>query len=171
MAGHLWLIGMMGAGKSTVGRLVAERCDARFTDSDDAVVAHAGWSIPELWERSGERAFRDMEAAAVERLAEASEPLVIATGGGVVLRPENVSAMRRSGRVVWLAADPSTLAARVGDGADRPLLAGSPAARRLADLLAERADAYAAAADVVISTDDRDARDVADEVEAAWAHT
>lgn len=171
MARHLWLIGMMGAGKSTVGRLVAVRCGAAFTDSDEEVTERAGCSVRDLWEREGEQAFRDMEAAAVERLAATDEPLVIATGGGVVLRPENVTAMRRSGKVVWLAADPAVLASRVADGADRPLLGGAPEARRLANILAARADAYATAADVVISTDDRDAAEVAEEVEAAWART
>ncbi len=170
MAGHLWLIGMMGSGKSTVGRLVAARRGARFTDTDDEVTERAGCSVEELWQRDGEETFRDMEAAAVDRLAAADDAAVIATGGGAVLRPGNVASMRRTGTVVWLVADPPALAARVGGGAARPLLAGAPAERRLAEILAARVDAYSAAAHVVISTDGRDAAEVAGDVEAAWQH-
>jgi shikimate kinase len=171
MTGHLWLIGMMGAGKSTVGRRVAALRGTRFVDTDDVVTHHAGCSVPELWERQGEHAFREMEAAAVAELAAEAEPLVIATGGGVVMRAENVAAMRDNGRVVWLAADPPALASRVGGATDRPLLAGVRAETRLAEILAAREEAYAAAAHVVISTDERDPAEVATEVEALWQRT
>ncbi len=164
---HLWLIGMMGVGKTRVGRMVAERARVPFHDTDDEVVARVGCSISELWRERGEAAFRDLETDTVVRLA-AGPAAVIATGGGVVLEPRNVTAMRDSGLVVWLEASPRTLAERVGDGAGRPLLAATDPERRLADILRRRRRHYARAAHLRVSTDDRDPDEVAEEVWEAW---
>jgi shikimate kinase len=171
MTNHLWLIGMMGSGKSTIGRLVAAACDAGFVDTDDEVAARAGCAVAEIWRTEGEAAFREMEAAAVERLAGTGEPHVIATGGGVVLRSESVTAMRSSGTVVWLAAGPGVLASRIGEGFDRPLVTGAPTEARLAEILRVRKAAYEAAADAVIATAGREVDEVAREAEAAWRRT
>lgn len=163
----LWLIGMMGAGKSVVGRLAAERLGRGFADTDEEIERRMRRSIPEVWEAHGEAGFRAVEAAAVAALA--GTGAVVATGGGVVTRPENVTVMRRSGLVVWLEADPATLAARVGRGQGRPLLAGgAPVEERLAALAAERRAAYAAAAHRRVVTDGRTPEEVADEVVAIW---
>lgn len=171
MAGHLWLIGMMGAGKSTVGREVAMRRGVAFTDTDEEIAAAAGCSIVEVWNRRGEEGFREMEAAAVERLARLAGRRVIATGGGVVLRPASVAAMRRSGTVVWLAADPATLAVRTGDGEDRPLLAATLPEGRLTEILAARGPVYRRAAHAVVDTGKRTVDEVVTAVEAVWAPT
>ena len=164
---HLWLIGMMGSGKSVVGPLLAYRLGTSFVDTDAVVVAQAGLPLDELWERDGEAAFRQEETAAVAAVA-GGPATVIATGGGVVVDPANVAAMSACGAVVWLRASPETLSARVGDGSGRPLLAGDEPVRRLRSILDERSDSYEAAADLIIDTDDLTAEDIAVQIEAWW---
>ncbi len=164
---HLWLIGMMGAGKSAVGQRVATLRSLPFVDVDVDVAARVGCSIGQLWGTRGEQAFRDMEEAAVARIA-AGAAAVVATGGGVVLRPSNVSAMRASGLVVWLGADAAVLAGRVGSGDGRPLLAGEPVGERLGSILAERHETYAAAAHATVDTANKTVDQVAEEVIARW---
>lgn len=164
---HLWLIGMMGAGKTRVGRAVAAAADVPFRDTDEEVTSRLGCSIGELWGARGEAAFRDMEAAAVRRLA-AGPRAVIATGGGAVLDEGNVAAMRTSGLVVWLEASPATLVRRVGSGRGRPLLEASDPAARLEELLTERESHYRAAAHRRVRTDGRRPDDIAEEVLAWW---
>ncbi|MGD2051481.1 MAG: shikimate kinase [Acidimicrobiia bacterium] len=164
---HLWLVGMMGAGKSSVGAALALRRGVPFYDTDDEVEAEAGCTIARLWMERGEAAFRDLEAQAVARVA-AAPAGVVATGGGVVIDPSNVAAMRASGTVVWLTAPAAELYARVGETADRPLLSGGDGGERLADLLALRADRYREAADHTIDTTGRTTGDVVDEIEARW---
>lgn len=139
--GNLWLIGMMGSGKSTVGRRIAANTDRGFVDVDTLVEEQAGKSIASIFEEHGEAAFREMEGAEIRRLSAESAPgasgRVIATGGGAVLDPAGVEAMRRSGVVVWLDAPAGVLAGRIR-GEDRPLLAGGDIASRLAKILAGR---------------------------------
>ena len=161
---HLWLIGMMGAGKTAVGRRVADELGMPFVDLDDVIAERLGCSIAQLWGREGEAAFRDLEAAAVARVA-GSDAAVVATGGGAVLREANRDAMRRSGTVVWLRAEPEVLTARVGDGDGRPLLAGGVDA--LGGILAEREDHYAAAAHAIVDASGT-VDEVAGEVRALW---
>jgi shikimate kinase len=160
---HLWLIGMMGSGKTTVGRLVAAAASVEFHDVDLAVADRRGTSVPELWEREGEDTFRALEATVIEELSGA-DPAVISTGGGAILREANRRAMRRSGTVVWLQASPAVLARRVGGGAGRPLLAEGGTVARLAELIDARRDAYAATAHHIVNTEDRTPADVAEEV-------
>ena len=139
--GNLWLIGMMGSGKSTVGRHIAAITDRGFVDVDALVEERAGKSIASIFEEHGEAAFREMEGAEIRRLSAESAPgvsgRVIATGGGAVLDRAGVEAMRRSGVVAWLDAPAGVLAGRIG-GEDRPLLEGSDIASRLAKIRAGR---------------------------------
>ena len=125
MSNHLWLIGMMGSAKSAVRSRLALRLGRTHYDTDTEVASRTGCSIAELWGEQGEAAFRSMEAAAIDRLADA-DAAVISTGGGAVLNEHNVAQMRKSGFVVWLSAPPEVLARRVGDGTKRPLLDGEP---------------------------------------------
>jgi shikimate kinase len=165
---HLWLIGMMGSGKTDVGRRVAGRIGLRFVDTDEVIAARLGCSIGRLWGTRGEEAFRDMEAAVVASLADSTDPAVIATGGGAILSDDNIAAMRGSGIVVWLEGDPEVLAARVGDGEGRPVLGADASAAALADLLESRRSRYAATATRRVPTDDMTAEAVAGEVVRLW---
>ncbi len=167
MSNHLWLIGMMGSGKSAVGSRLALRLGRTHYDTDTEVASRTGCSIAELWGEQGEAAFRSMEAAAIDRLADA-DAAVISTGGGAVLNEHNVAQMRKSGFVVWLSAPPEVLARRVGDGTKRPLLDGEPTERRLAAILHERVGEYAAAADGVVSTADLPIDTVVERIEELW---
>lgn len=146
-----WLIGMMGSGKSAIGRQVAFRLDLPFIDTDRAIETERHMTIEEIWEEGGEQLFRRLEADMIRRVA--LQPALIATGGGAVLRSENVEVMRRSGPVIWLRASVDTLNQRLGEGRNRPLLAGS-VRDRLETLDAERAASYATAATLTIDTDD-----------------
>lgn len=160
------LVGLMGAGKTTVGRRVAERLGVTFTDTDELVEALAGVDVAEIFATRGEEHFRALERRAVADACAAPEPGVVACGGGAVVDPENRRQLRDRGLVVWLTAPVEVLAARVGAGAHRPLLATEPATvlRRLETL---RGDAYAAAADVRVDTAGRDVEEVVDAVLAA----
>lgn len=162
MAGGVVLIGFMGAGKSTVGRLLATRMGLEFADTDDLVIADAGRSIAEIWESEGEDGFRAREAEAVAK-ATATANCVIATGGGAVLSERNVERLRAVGPIVALHVSAATLEARVGDGESRPLLAEVGAAGR-ADLLSSRAAIYEAVSDHQVMTDDKDPATIVEEI-------
>lgn len=162
---HLFITGFMGAGKSTVGRLVAERLGRPFADTDAVIEHREGLTVSALFEERGEEGFRLAEHAALEWLA-SQEPHVIATGGGVVLRPDNQSLMKRTGTVVYLSVTPEEALARLGDASDRPLLAGGGlgAAR---SILEARLLLYRATADHVVETTGRTPTEVAEAVVAA----
>lgn len=159
MTGHLLLVGMMGSGKTTVGRMLADRLGRPFFDSDDEVEQATGHSVAEIFATDGEAAFRIEERRALEAAVASPAPAVVAVAGGAVLDPHNRAVIEGAGTVVWLRADPATLARRVGDGAGRPLLGDDPPAalRRLA---AERTPLYAQVADVVVDVDGPGHRDV-----------
>ena len=160
------LVGMMGAGKTTVGRLVAERLGCPYADSDAEVEAATGRTVPELFAELGEAAFRSAEAEVLARAVAVDGPAVVSVAGGAVLDPANRALIRRSGTVVWLRADPATLAGRVGDGAGRPLLADRPA-EELARLEAVRRPYYAEVAHAAVDVDGSAPEAVADAVLAA----
>lgn len=155
----------MGVGKSTVGRSCAQRLNRTFVDTDERIVEISGRSIADLF-AVGEPEFRRWERLAVEQVADSAERLVVACGGGAVLDPINRSALRATGIVVWLRADPETLLARVGDGSGRPLLAGDPESV-LRQLATDRESAYRAAAHEIVDTDGRTPEDVTNAVLAA----
>lgn len=161
----LLLVGMMGAGKTTVGRILAERLGWRYLDSDREVEEAAGHTVAELFESGGERAFRSLETDALRRAVTGEEPTVVSVAGGAVLDPANRQLLRASGTVVWLRADPATLAQRVGDGDGRPLLEGD-AAGALRRLDAVRRPLYDEVADVVVDVDRLGPDEVADRVVA-----
>ncbi len=158
---RLLIIGMMGAGKSTVGRLVAERLGWELLDSDELVEAETGRTVPELFAAEGEHAFRLAEARALRDALSRSRPAVVSVAGGAVLDPANRAALRKAGTVVWLRARVDTLAGRVGAGAGRPLLAPDPEGA-LARLDGERRPLYEELADAIVDVDDRSPDAVAD---------
>ncbi|HLT57769.1 MAG TPA: bifunctional shikimate kinase/3-dehydroquinate synthase, partial [Limnochordales bacterium] len=154
MADNIVLIGFMGAGKSTVGRRLAARLGRPFVDLDAVIEETAGMPIPAIFAREGEAGFREREAAAVRAVAQ-RKGQVIATGGGAVMRRDNLAALRAAGTLVWLRAPLETLLERAKAEGRRPLLAaGEAAAARLYD---ERLPVYALADVVVDATDDPDA--------------
>jgi len=167
---HLVLIGLMGAGKTTVGRRCAEALDRAFVDTDELVEANAGATVAEIFATEGEASFRDRERAAIADVVASPEPLVVACGGGAMLDARNRRAVRDTGVVVWLACSPSELAARVErDGtASRPLLAGGPTEATLGRLQGLRAGAYEQAAHARIKTDGRSVDEVTASVLAAF---
>jgi shikimate kinase len=164
----LWLVGMMGSGKTTVGEIIARRTGLELVDTDSRIEAETDRPISSIWETDGEETFRDLESEQIDRIVTTGRDCVVATGGGVVLRPENVSAMRSCGMVVWLTAGPDALAARVANAPSRPLLYRRPSEERLGELLAERGPAYAEAADRTVDTDARGPTEVAREVMLLW---
>jgi shikimate kinase len=161
---HLVLVGLMGAGKTTVGARCADLLGRPFVDTDDLIVTRAAMPFDEIWRTGGEPRFRELERAVVADVCASPEPLVIASGGGAILDPDNRQRFRATGVVVWLRAPTAVLAARVGDGATRPLLAGGDPEGALARLGAARDDAYSAAADASVDTEDRAVDEVADAV-------
>jgi 5-deoxy-5-amino-3-dehydroquinate synthase len=148
---HIVLVGLMGVGKTTIGRRVAHQLGRPFVDADAELERRSGQSVRELFAAEGEDGFRRRESEVLDELLRAEEPMVIAAGGGVVVRPENRDRLRRTpGRVIYLHADPVFLASRVTRKDHRPLLDGDdPTAvlRRLAD---ERDGWYREVADAVI---------------------
>lgn len=141
----------MGTGKTTVGRRLAAALGKQFIDTDAEVESATGLTIPEIFARYGEPYFRAEEARALARAC-AGRGRVIATGGGAVLAPANVEAMRRAGKVVWLQATPEVIQKRVGGHGDRPLLARDNSLERIRELLARREPHYRACADLAIDT-------------------
>jgi shikimate kinase len=149
----VWLVGMMGAGKSSVGPALAARLGVPFLDTDAQIEARAGASVAELFAREGEAGFRARELEAVEACA--GRPAIVALGGGALTRAEVRRHVARQGRVVYLRARPETLAERVGAAEERPLLHGLDAdgrRERLRQLLEAREADYARGA-LVVETD------------------
>lgn len=160
---RLLLVGMMGAGKTTVGRLVAARLGWDYFDSDEEVERATGRTVPEILSADGEAAFRKAESAALADAVATSPPAVVSVAGGAVLDAANRALLERSGTVVWLRADPSTLAERVGDGTGRPLLGDDPR-EAIVRLDRVRRPLYAEVADVVVDVDGVEPAVVADRV-------
>jgi shikimate kinase len=162
---HLVLVGLMGAGKTSVGRACAARIGRAFVDTDELIEATSGHTVAQIFATDGEPAFRALERRAVTDVCAAPDALVIACGGGAVLDAENRRRLRASGLVVWLRTSPAVLAARVGDSTStRPLLRSGEPERELERLAEMRAAAYESAAHVTIDTDTRDVEQVADAI-------
>lgn len=150
LAERILLVGMMGSGKTTVGRLLAERLGWDYVDSDEQVCRNTGRSVREIFETDGEPAFRVEEKRALLQALAGENPAVVGVAGGAVLDEENRTVIAGAGTVVWLDAPPEVLASRVSAGRDhRPLLGDDPAAA-LRRLDRERRPLYQEVADVVV---------------------
>ena len=149
--GNLFLVGMMGAGKTTVGRLLARRLKLRFVDSDHEIERRCGVKVPTIFDIEGEAGFRLREAQTLAELT-ALEGIVLATGGGAVLAEDNRRRLATRGTVIYLSARPEDLFERVRQDRNRPLLATADPLERLRELYAERDPLYRALADLVIDT-------------------
>jgi shikimate kinase len=143
------LVGMMGAGKTTVGKKLARRMNCEFVDLDHAIEARTGVSIPTIFEIEGEAGFRQRESRVLAELV-ASDARVIATGGGVVLDPRNRAVMQNAGLIVYLHAPPELLYARTRHDRNRPLLQVADPLRRITELVERRDPLYREVADIVV---------------------
>lgn len=153
----------MGAGKSTIGRLLAKELRLPFKDSDKEIEQRTGANIPWIFDVEGEQGFREREQSAIAELCEL-DGIVLATGGGAVMRAENRQALRNGGRVVYLHTSVAQQLGRTARDRNRPLLRGSNPAKVLADLMAIRDPLYRQIADLVIETDERPPRMVVQEI-------
>ncbi len=164
--GNIFLVGMMGAGKTTLGRALAQRLQREFADTDRVLVERTGVPVATIFEIEGEDGFRRREAAVLAELA-GRERLVIATGGGAILLEANRALMRSHGTVVYLRARLESLWERTRHDASRPLLATPDPHATLAGLLAQREPLYREAAHVVVDTGSQSASSLAGKVVAA----
>ncbi len=166
---NLVLIGYRGTGKSTVARLLAKRLGMEVVSLDEEIVRQAGRSVPEIVAERGWQHFRDLESE-VTRGVSARDNIIIDTGGGVILRRENVESLRRCGTLFWLRASVPVIVARIERGAERPALtAGKSFTEEVEDVLRERTPPYAAAADHQVDTDSRSPEEVAEEITRLYA--
>jgi len=160
---NIYIIGPMGAGKTTVGRQLARMLDKRFLDCDREIEARTGVSISLIFELEGESGFRKREQKMLEELA-ALDGVVLATGGGAVLDKTNRARLMRRGFIVYLQAPTEVLVERTAKDRNRPLLQTEDPAARLAEIVAERDPVYRDVADMVVKTGQRSARLVAKEI-------
>ena len=154
---NIVLIGYRGSGKSSIGKRLAARLGMDFVDTDPLIVERAGRTIREIFQAEGEAGFRRREAEVIAEAA-ARANVVIAAGGGAILRPENVAALQRGGKVVWLKASPEVLFAHIqadaGTAATRPNLTASGGLEEVRKVLEARTPLYQAAADVSLEVTD-----------------
>jgi shikimate kinase len=164
--GNLFLVGLPGAGKSTLGRMLARRLGLEFVDADVELETRLGVTIPLIFEIEGETVFRDREEATLGELVQRTG-IVLATGGGVVIRPANRERLKSNGTVIYLHADPATLRERTRKSRHRPLLNAADPLARLAELYAQRDSLYREVADGVVESDRERLARFALELEAA----
>jgi shikimate kinase len=158
------LIGYRGTGKSTVGKVVAARLGRELLSTDVEIVKLAGQPIPQIVEQHGWEYFRDLETKICQSLA-GKDGLVIDTGGGAILRPQNVEVLKRTGKLFWLTASVETIAKRIGSDTQRPSLTGTKSfLDEIHDVLQDRIPKYQAAADYVIATEGKSVTQVVDEI-------
>ncbi len=150
-SGNLILVGMMGCGKTTMGRILAKHLHKQFVDSDEEIQLRTGVTIPHIFDVEGEAGFRQREAAALEALS-MRDNLVLATGGGAVLLEENRTRLQQNGIVIYLNAGVHELWLRTRNDRNRPLLQTGNLYARLTELLQQRDALYRQVADIIIPT-------------------
>ena len=150
---HLVLVGLMGAGKSCIGRRLAARLNCRFVDADTEIEKAAGCSIPDIFELHGETAFREGERRVIKRLLDMEQPHVIATGGGAYMDPETRAAIGENALTIWLKAELEVLVRRTARRDNRPLLRQGDPRQILANLIERRHPVYALA-DLTVESQD-----------------
>jgi shikimate kinase len=160
---NIFLVGPMGAGKSTVGRQLADALGYEFRDSDLEIQRRTGVDIPTIFEFEGEEGFRKRERGVVEELAQ-EEGIVLATGGGVVLTPENRQQLAARGFVIYLHCSPEQQFARTARDRGRPLIDTDDPQQTLRELMEEREPIYRQVADMVVSTERRGTASVVKEI-------
>ena len=152
MRENIFLIGFMGAGKSTIAKALCRELQMQLVEMDARIVEEQGMSINDIFAQYGEDHFRDIESQLILTLGEEGNTIV-SCGGGVVVRPRNIEFMKKSGKVVFLSATPETIYERVKNSTDRPILNGHMNVEYIAELMEKRRALYEAAADIRIDTD------------------
>lgn len=165
---NVFLIGFMGAGKSTIARSLQKELNMELVEMDERIVEEQGMSINEIFERYGETGFRDIESQLVVDLGNREtgnqKTSIVSCGGGVVVRPENVENMKKSGKIIFLTATPQTILERVKDGTDRPLLNGHMNVEYIEELMKKRQALYEGAADYQVATDGKTKGEICTEI-------
>jgi 3-dehydroquinate synthase len=164
LSNNIFLIGPMGAGKTTIGRQLAKTLSLRFIDSDHEIESRTGVTISLIFELEGEEGFRRREKAILNELANAQSGMVMATGGGAVLDPENRALLSARGLVVYLRADMERLLERTGRNKKRPLLQTDDPGKKLKEIMEIREPLYREIADLVVDTGSRPIRSVVKEI-------
>lgn len=160
---NIFLVGPMGVGKSTIGRLLAAELNLSFCDSDRAIEERTGADIPWIFDMEGEAGFRERETTVLTELA-AESGLVIATGGGIIMRSQNCQIMKESGYICYLTASLDQLVERTARDKKRPLLQVENPRQKIIELLAIRDPLYNGVADFIVNTDRRSPKSVAQEL-------
>ncbi len=160
---NIYLIGMMGSGKSTIGRILADRLNMSWIDIDESI-ENKGMKIPEIFEKYGEEKFREIETQVTNEVSKLTEH-VVSTGGGVVLRSSNLTYMKDSGITIYLKASKATLLRNLSNGREnRPLIKNGSLELKVDNLLEQRAAKYLESAKYVIATDDLDPDSIVSEI-------
>ncbi|WP_051585984.1 shikimate kinase [Caldanaerobius polysaccharolyticus] len=157
------LIGFMGCGKTTTGRILSSMLKWRFIDTDDLVVRKTGMSIPEIFEKFGEGHFRRIESQVIRDISKVDR-CVISLGGGAVLNEDNIGCLKKNGAVFYLMGSPETIMAHIGNSKERPLLNTSNPYETVKELLSKRHHLYEKNCDFCISIDGKDSKIVAEEI-------
>ena len=157
---NIILIGFMGAGKTTVGRLLSRERKMQFVDTDDRIAMEQGRKIPDIFAQDGEPYFRDLETELLRRMQEDTRQSVISVGGGMPVREENRKLLRALGCVIYLSATKETILERVRNDGSRPMLSGGDLKQRVEQLMREREALYRRAAHMEVRTDGRSVRHV-----------
>ena len=160
---HLFLIGFMGCGKSSVSDRLKKKLSVRKIEMDQEIARSEGMPITDIFSSHGEDYFRDLETSFIRDLKNIP-PAVISCGGGAVIRPENVAMMREMGKVILLTASPESIYKRVRKSTDRPLLNGNMNVDYISQLMEARRPRYEKAADLTISTDGKNIGQIANEI-------
>lgn len=161
--GNIYLIGFMGVGKSTISKQLKEMTNWKEIDTDKLIVAKKKMGIPEIFEKFGERYFRNLETNILRDLSK-EKNMIISCGGGVILKEENQKIMKDSGTVVLLSATAETIYEHVKKGKDRPLLNGNMNIPYIEKLMKERQPFYDKAKDIELITDDKNPQELAEEI-------
>ena len=160
---NIFLIGFMGCGKSTMARFLSRDLDVELVEMDETIEAEAGMTINEIFEKYGEKHFRDLESQLILRIAEKGGA-VVSCGGGAILRQENVENMKKNGQIIYLSATPETIFTRVRHSTNRPLLNGNMNVEFISELMAKRDSRYHEVADIIIATDDKSPDEICSEI-------
>ena len=160
---NIFLIGFMGAGKSTVARELKKQLEMNYVEMDQLIVEQRGMAITDIFEEYGETYFRNLESNVLIELQKRKQTIV-SCGGGVVMREENTDHMKKNGRVVLLTAKPETIYERVKDSDERPILNNNMNVEFISGLMDKRKDRYEAVADITVATDGKNVTQICEEI-------